>query len=192
MKTPEEYDKVMRETGLERYGQLSYKERNWKIRSIFLKYNHPNAKVLELASGYHQLCDFVIRTEKVKSYTLTDFSTYVNEEARKFQFYPPIVDVQTLDCEDSSTYKIFKKYDTFICVSMEHLENDLLMVSKMPKNSSIYLGSPNFNSAGHVRYFKHLDDFIARYSELIDIKYKAVIKVGVGKNKKYVLWGIKK
>ena len=56
---------------------------------------------------------------------------------------------------------------------LEHVESDLLVLSRLEKGSKILASVPSFDSAGHVRFFKNLEEVSHRYSTFIsfdDIK----------------------
>ena len=49
---------------------------------------------------------------------------------------------------------------------MEHLENDLLVLSKIPKGKRVIFSVPNFDDAAHVRHFRNKDEVEQRYKHL--------------------------
>lgn len=57
---------------------------------------------------------------------------------------------------------------TFIEV-LEHLTNDLHILSNVPRRSRIIATLPKFDAQYHIRYFENEDDVVNRYSENVEI-----------------------
>jgi len=63
------------------------------------------------------------------------------------------------------------KFDTAILSEvLEHLENDLGILTYFQKNTHIIISIPKYDSPAHVRYFKNGRGVIHRYEDLINIK----------------------
>lgn len=69
------------------------------------------------------------------------------------------------------------KFDVAILSEvLEHLTNDLKILSYFPKNMHIIISVPKFDSPAHVRYFKNESSVIHRYENLVDIKSMKLVK----------------
>lgn len=74
--------------------------------------------------------------------------------------------------------KPFRKADTIICTEvLEHLDDDLHVLSLLPKGIRFIFSVPNYRAKTHKRVFNTLDEIINRYSGLrINEYYKFVRK----------------
>ena len=67
-------------------------------------------------------------------------------------------------------------YDTIVCTEvLEHIEADLEVIRLWRGGTWCICTVPNFDYAGHVRFFRTRDQVAARYGHLIDIQ--AVIRI---------------
>jgi hypothetical protein len=68
------------------------------------------------------------------------------------------------------------EYDTIVCTEvLEHIDADLDVIRLWRDGAWCVCTVPNFDYAGHVRFFRAPDEVAARYGELIDIV--AVIRI---------------
>jgi len=51
----------------------------------------------------------------------------------------------------------------------EHINNDINILERIKKGSGIVFSVPSFNSQGHVRFFKYIEEIKDRYKDVIDI-----------------------
>lgn len=66
----------------------------------------------------------------------------------------------------------WSNYDTIICTEvLEHIEEDLLAISRWRSGSRCVCSVPNFDFDTHVRYFLNEDEVVSRYGKLIDIDH---------------------
>ena len=57
--------------------------------------------------------------------------------------------------------------DVYIILEvLEHIEQDCKLLTRIPAGKQVILSVPNFDSFGHVRFFKDKDEVLARYGEL--------------------------
>ena len=66
-------------------------------------------------------------------------------------------------------------YDTYICTSFEHLEQDKEILKSLPFGYIIF-SVPNFDDPTHFRTFQNEDEIRYRYNNLIDIERIEVIQ----------------
>lgn len=69
---------------------------------------------------------------------------------------------------------------------LEHVEEDLLVLSKAKKGSKIFASVPSFDSAGHVRFFESSKEVIDRYSS--SIRFNSVEEYPVGDSDEHKLY----
>lgn len=64
----------------------------------------------------------------------------------------------------------FGDFDAFIALEvLEHIYDDLSLVSGLPSGKNVIFSVPNYDSKTHVRVFKNPEEIINRYSRLINI-----------------------
>ena len=62
-------------------------------------------------------------------------------------------------------------YDCFICTEvLEHLEDELVLLRRLPVNARFIFSVPDFMDESHVRCFKTEKDIRKRYGELLNIE----------------------
>jgi len=75
------------------------------------------------------------------------------------------------DLRDESIQKFYFGCSWFICLEvLEHIEDDFLVLSYLPKGANIIFSLPVFNAKAHVRWFKRQEEIYDRYSSVIRIE----------------------
>lgn len=70
-----------------------------------------------------------------------------------------------------------RDYDTIVCTEvLEHVEQDLDIISMWKPDTYCICSVPNFDSEYHVRHFKNENDVISRYGDIIQIDSLKIIK----------------
>jgi len=107
--------------------------------------------------------------EKYCSVVGIDFSSVAIEKARE---YEPKGKYVCLDVEDPNAdiFKLFSYDVVFLSEILEHIADDLKLLSQIPKRKHVFLTVPNFNGDGHVRWFNTLAAVEERYGETLEIK----------------------
>ena len=78
------------------------------------------------------------------------------------------------DALDSRSY--MGDYDTIVCMeTLEHVDRDLEIIRLWQDGTWCVCSVPNFDYAGHVRFFNTTDEVTTRYGGLIDIE--GIIKI---------------
>lgn len=135
---------------------------------IIKEKNHKH--VIDLGCGPGQFAELLSKDDSNIKYTGLDFSSKAIEIAKNrvsntnFNFY--IENLVTID-----NYNKYIKDDTIYTSFefLEHINDDLKVLNNIPKNSDIIFSVPNFDTRGHVRFFKNSEEVINRYSKLINI-----------------------
>jgi len=98
-----------------------------------------------------------------------DFSPIAIGRARE---YEPKGKYVCLDVEDPNAdiFKLFSYDVVFLSEILEHVRDDLKLLSQIPKYKHVFLTVPNFKGDGHVRWFNTLAAVEERYGETLEIK----------------------
>ena len=102
-----------------------------------------------------------------------------NTKYRGFDFSPVAVDmasercsqfdIYTADAMDGSSYR--GDYDTIVCLEvLEHLPDDMEVISNWLPGTSFVCSVPNFNSKYHERFFSNEDAVLDRYEKVLNIR----------------------
>jgi SAM-dependent methyltransferase len=115
--------------------------------------------ILEIGCGAGQLAA-LLRDQGISQYTGLDFSTAAVELARtnvpSFQFL--VADARTSPVYDHAPH------DAIVCTEvLEHIQDDLLVVSRFRPGKRCLFTVPNFPNESHVRLFKDAGEVSARY-----------------------------
>jgi SAM-dependent methyltransferase len=124
-------------------------------------------KVLEIGCGAGQLAALLLE-QGVEEYTGLDFSQSAVQLARSSRPDNPRVrfvvgDARTADQYDTTDYEVL------VCTEvLEHIEDDLRVVSRFPAGKRCICSVPNFPMDSHVRYFRCAEEVAARYGPFFD------------------------
>ena len=153
----------------EMYGEHPvYKERNLAIVE-FMKKDNPK-HVFEFASTYGFLALEVMKAFPDINYECTNFLPEVVEYSRKQG-----VKSFLFDANDIPYVSWTKLYDSFICTSLEHLENDVRIIDSLPEYCTIYFCVTNMDDETHFWGFESEWDVYERYSDVMRIiDYKLI------------------
>ena len=169
------YDEVYKHS--DEYRKHFHESNYWSIWSRIIdfinKYNNKN--ILEIGCGSGQLALAVKSLTSTNDYVGIDFSAQAISMARihipEYNFIIGDVLVHEI-VQDPS-------FDLVICTEvLEHLDEDLFLLSRINRDTKILATVPDYDSASHVRYFNETDDVAKRYSkhicniEIDPIKYK--------------------
>jgi len=138
-------------------------------------------RVLEIGCGNGRLAAALLDQGGVQQYVGLDFSPVFIKMARALvpgaQF---VID----DARTSSVYTDFAP-EAVVCTEMlEHVEEDLLVVSRFPVGARCLCSVPDFPGENHFRHFRDTREVAARYgsffSELDVVGFKGATGSGVG------------
>jgi len=133
--------------------------------------DHGSRSILEVGCGSGFLAKMILQ-EYDGAYRGFDFSAEAIRNASSRTEHPELFFVG--DALDGRSY--VDDYDTIVCTEMlEHVDRDLDVIRHWRDGTWCVCSVPNFNYAGHVRFFDTADEVTARYGGPIDIE--AVIKI---------------
>ena len=123
-------------------------------------------KVLELGCGTGQFAELLKDTGVCESYTGIDYSDVAIKKADK------LGDGYKFLCEDINEYCFDFDFTVVIALEfLEHVEDDLMIIKKLPSGTRIIFSVPSFSAPQHYRCFEKMENVIQRYSELINMTY---------------------
>jgi len=127
--------------------------------------------VLEVGCGSGFLAKMILQ-EYGCAYRGFDFSAEAVRNAGSRTGRPDLFFVG--DALDSRSYA--GDYDTIVCTEvLEHVDLDLEVIQRWRDGSWCICSVPNFDYAGHVRFFNRNEEVMARYRGAIDIE--EVVKI---------------
>jgi SAM-dependent methyltransferase len=116
-------------------------------------------RILEIGCGPGQLAAFLL-DQGVESYLGLDFSPTAIEMARRTVRRGEFV------IDDARTSRVYTEFahDAIICTEvLEHIQDDLLVVSRFLPGKRCLCTVPNFPYESHVRHFRDEDEVASRY-----------------------------
>ena len=133
--------------------------------------DHGSRSVLEVGCGSGFLAKMILQ-QYDGAYRGFDFSAEAIRNASSRTGRPGLFFVG--DALDSRSYA--GDYDTIVSTEMlEHVDGDLEVIRLWRDGTWCVCSVPNFDYAGHVRFFNTADEVAARYGGSIDIE--AIIKI---------------
>ena len=111
---------------------------------------------------------------KVRSYVGLDFAPRLISEARRYEPRGDfrVADLRTDPIPDAEVYVANEV--------LEHLDNDLGLLRRLPKGSTVVLSVPSFDSRSHVRHFPKPSSARNRYGAALHIDHAEVIPLPRG------------
>ena len=141
----------------------------WRVIVDYIK-KHNVGRVIDLGCGPGHLAQLLYSEVMGLSYSGWDFSKEAINKARErcpYEGYDFMTgDLRLLDfsSEMNSGFK-----SVFVCSEvLEHIEDDLGLLKRLPNNSTVLLTVPNFDDPGHVRKFAKAKKVRDRYSKILD------------------------
>jgi SAM-dependent methyltransferase len=120
--------------------------------------------ILDIGSGPGQFAE-LMDDAGFPSYLGVDFSDEAVEQAQR---RAPRFRFAVGDARSSAVYED-TAFDAIVCMEvLEHVEEDLAIVSNMPTGIRCLMTVPNFPFRSHVRHFDDEDSVLSRYGRFFD------------------------
>jgi hypothetical protein len=160
------YEKDIAKRGMD-YSRGFYEDRNCEFARMI--HRHSPKKVIEFAAAEGNLAFHILLRCDIETYLVTDFSPTALHMAREAVGLDPRTSFRLMDADKE--YKAITNfdYDTFVCTALEHLENDLAILTTLRRGTLICICLPNFIVDGHIRAFRSETEIRERYGHLMEI-----------------------
>jgi lipopolysaccharide biosynthesis regulator YciM len=124
---------------------------------------YKSKSVLDVGCGPGQFSEYIMQQCPLLKYIGVDFSKVAVERARIRCPSATFIEENILNSEILTQHG----YDTIILLEvLEHIEEDLTLLEKIPRGKILLASVPNFDSFGHVRFFKSSNEVKERYTSL--------------------------
>lgn len=121
-------------------------------------------KVLDLGCGPGQFAEYLRESTESIAYTGIDFSEIAIQQAR---VRCPDYRFEVVLLPNASVVQRFD-FDAVICTEvLEHIDQDLSLIESIPAGVEVLATVPNFDSFGHLRYFRSAAQVAERYGHLL-------------------------
>lgn len=186
------YNKVYKRGGSEglyfqRAESIKHYYPTWKYSYDYL-INNNIKNVIDLGCGPGHFPSLFNKNDEIQ-YIGYDFSEVAIKHAVSRNKNNPNISfkVQNLDYINLSYIDTF--YTSF--EFLEHISFDLEILKKIKHGNHILFSVPNYDSKGHVRYFRSFSKIEERYSEILELSLIHEISTN-SNNKIYLCHGIRK
>jgi len=128
--------------------------------------------VIDIGCGPGQTAELIQNRFEDVGYIGIDFSKYAISQAKLKcpNYHFRCTDILTVNYEECEG-------DVFLaCEVLEHIDDDLLLLERIPSGKKIVITLPTFDDPGHVRYFTNVQDIVTRYYG--QIAFKKVEQLG--------------
>ncbi len=155
-------------------GERSVYSRVWdEIVARIDKGRH--TRILDIGCGPGQFAEYLLQRCPSIEYTGVDFSRVAIDAAKKR--CPPgtfvEADLFQTDILDEGEYDLVVALEV-----LEHLEDDLAVLGRIPAGKDVIFSVPNFDSFGHVRFFPTVASVDERYASLFVDCVISPVKLG--------------
>ncbi|MCR6105593.1 class I SAM-dependent methyltransferase [Salipaludibacillus agaradhaerens] len=184
------YDQVYKAGGHKRMYAKHYRHspylQLWE-KSLHILKGMKDPKIIDIGCGVGQYANLLFDHELL-DYKGIDFS----DEAIRLAKMTNNLYEDKFEVDDAYTSSIYDDdYNTAILFEvLEHLQEDLRVLSKIKVGTHVILSVPNFDTVSHVRYFTGEEDVNKRYGELIAFQEIYTFPLA-GSSKLFLAHGIK-
>jgi SAM-dependent methyltransferase len=120
--------------------------------------------VLDIGCGPGQFAEFILGAVPGVSYVGVDFSAVAVDLARARVQAATFIQADLMN--DKGIIEL--EYDIVVALEvLEHIDTDLEVLGRLRPGARFVGSVPNFDSFGHVRFFRDADAVRARYAERI-------------------------
>jgi hypothetical protein len=162
------YSEDYRKVGFEYYSSGHYRQRNLLFAPMIQRLKP--RRVFEFCGAEGDLAEILLKTcPTIELYLHTDFCPEAVAYTRQRLKAYPQAQVKQLDIDKDYAAVCWSNFDTIISTALEHVENDVPILTSIQPHSNIALCLPNMQWEGHVRSYNGLHDILQRYGELLRI-----------------------
>ncbi len=171
-----------------RYWETSYFF-PWSVVLDILIKGSLDKKILDIGCGPGQFAS-MLQDNGFENYTGIDLSSQAIEIAKRNN--PELSDrFKIVDIRENGVDA--DNFDFLVSLEViEHIFNDIELISALPKSKKFIFSVPNYDSKTHVRLFNNPKEIINRYSGLIDIKNIYICRIGNSSKKIFIIESITK
>jgi len=167
----------------------------WALALQLLDKHAPKERpsILDIGCGTGQFAQFLFEHKEL-DYTGVDFSGKATEIARKRNYLQPEETTPPMFiCANAFSDMVWREeYDAYIIMeTLEHIEKDLLLLSKVPQGKFVILTVPTFDDAGHVRYFKTKEEALNRYGKFLGSETSNDLKIVETIRSWFIIYGFR-
>ena len=140
-----------------------------------------DGRIVDLGCGPGQFAA-VLRSITDVPYVGYDFSGVAIQQARARKLEGCIF-------ERTSFQKLDLSKDTqFVCLEvLEHIEQDIELLKRLPSKATLVFSVPTYDSAGHVRTFPSVESIKERYGPILDMELVQTIQTNTPTGKIFLL-----
>lgn len=165
------YDTIYKVAGKysENYRNLPYLSTWALVMQLIYRYGGPCPEVLDIGCGPGQFAEFITSHLPIK-YTGIDFSKEAISIANNKTYNrSPDGSLPTFIQADLFKPSIWtKKFTVYTALeTLEHIKDDIELISRIPTDAIVIISVPTFDDAGHVRFFKSPNKVLRRYGPYI-------------------------
>jgi SAM-dependent methyltransferase len=126
--------------------------------------------VYDLGCGTGRFAEQIRRRESTSNFVGVDFSPKAIDECRRY--VPEWADrFHVADLRDWQPDPERMSNVVYTCLeTLEHLEDDVSLVKRIPVGHEFIFSVPNFGGEAHLRVFQNATDAIERYGHLLSFK----------------------
>lgn len=168
--TAEWYDVAMTEENAP--AMLPLEESPWlSVYETLVVMIGPEEEVVDLGCGTGRFLELLRRSGHYAPMTGVDWSEAALEEAFRYVESKDLVKLQLQDLSEWQADPERFGNTVYVCSEvLEHLEDDVALVRRIPPGHRFLFTVPNFHSASHMRVFEHVGDLWERYAALVTFK----------------------
>jgi len=125
--------------------------------------------ILDIGCGSGRLVKVLQDNNYSGQYLGVDFSKNAIDYCKKTY---PFYSFRVSDVFDIS----MERFDTIISLELfEHINDDIELIKKIPKNKTLIFSVPSFGGPSHVRYFEDITEIKKRYNCLLNFEEDIII-----------------
>jgi len=143
------------------------------------------ASIVELGCGTGRFAKLLMQREHAGEYIGLDISPACIKAAQDYVQHPnfrfEVADLRAVYSFAPADRPI-AGHTTYVCLEvLEHLADDLELVSRIPTGHTFIFSVPTHPSQSHIRTFPNVSSVWARYQEILFMKRWALIDCGSGR-----------